>query len=195
MPQIYFLDRDPMLAAQYHMDTHCSTMIVEHAVLLSTVHRLLDGNQHGTLPDSRDKVLYQTRVQYKDHPVTDWVKSNVDNYRWLHDHLHFLIGEYRYRYGNMPHAAERLLPYLLDAPYNIHIDDIADLPIIDMLVDTPYDLLPMIPPPQCVPEECKREDFVEAYRDYYINKLGHLGSWVIRGKPPWWQDGVWQYDQ
>jgi hypothetical protein len=40
---IFALDEDPKLAAQMHLDKHVVKMIVEYAQLMSTAHRLLDG--------------------------------------------------------------------------------------------------------------------------------------------------------
>lgn len=43
---IFFLDKDPVWAAQYHVDKHVVKMIQETAQLLSTAHRVLDGSWH-----------------------------------------------------------------------------------------------------------------------------------------------------
>ena len=40
---IFFLDKNPILAAKYHSDAHVIKMILESAQLLSTAHRVLDG--------------------------------------------------------------------------------------------------------------------------------------------------------
>ena len=39
---IFYLDKDPKIAAQMHCDKHCVKMILEYAQLLSTAHRILD---------------------------------------------------------------------------------------------------------------------------------------------------------
>ena len=41
---IFVLDNDPVIAAQTQCDKHVVKMIVESAQMLSTAHRLLDGN-------------------------------------------------------------------------------------------------------------------------------------------------------
>ena len=41
---IFYLDKDPKTCAQYHCDKHVVKMILEYAQLLSTAHRVLDGN-------------------------------------------------------------------------------------------------------------------------------------------------------
>ena len=43
---IFFLNTDPKVCAQEHLDKHVVKMIVEYAQLMSTAHRLLDGNQY-----------------------------------------------------------------------------------------------------------------------------------------------------
>lgn len=40
---IFFLDKDPVQCAQWMVDKHVVKMIVETAQLLSTTHRVLDG--------------------------------------------------------------------------------------------------------------------------------------------------------
>ena len=67
---IFYLDRDPKIAAQYHLDKHVVKMIVEYAQLMSTAHRLLDGAQYidksknnrnikrWKLDDEREQKLY-----------------------------------------------------------------------------------------------------------------------------------------
>jgi hypothetical protein len=166
---IFFLDRDPATAARYHNDKHTVKMILEYAQLLSTAHRVLDGSLDGTLYDERNNVLYKTT--HKNHPSAVWVRRELDHYRWVHDLLYFLIGEFRYRYGK-PHATERLLPLLLDAPYNI--------PIGDSLI--------MEDPPQCMPDDSKNPDTVIAYRTYYIKYKYHIANWKKREKPEWWTE-------
>ena len=43
---IFVLDKDPHIAAQMHCDKHVPKMIVESAQMLSTAHRLLDGEEY-----------------------------------------------------------------------------------------------------------------------------------------------------
>jgi hypothetical protein len=167
---VFFLDRDPMVAAQAHCDKHVVKMILESAQLLSTAHRVLDGTD-GVLPDERNDVLYKST--HKNHPSAVWVRRELDHYRWVHDLLYFLIGEFRYRYGK-PHATERLQPYLLDAPHNIPMDG----PFI------------MEDPPQCMPDDSKNPDTVLAYRTYYAKHKYHIASWKRRGTPEWWDETI-----
>lgn len=168
---IFFLSRDPAEAARYHNDSHCVKMILETAQLLSTAHRVLDGDEKFQLQDSRNDVLY--RATHKNHPSAVWVRSGVDQYRWTHDLLYYLIWEFRSRYGK-PHATERLMPFLLDAPHNIVTD-----------------FYEWQDPPQCMPDDCRGDDTVQAYRTYYAKYKNHIASWK-NGQPEWWNDSTFQ---
>ena len=67
---IFYLDRDPNIAAQQHCDKHVVKMILESAQLLCTAHRVLDGTPYlgssvsekrnvarWKLPDERENIL------------------------------------------------------------------------------------------------------------------------------------------
>ena len=43
---VFFLDKTPTTCAQYHNDKHVVKMVIEYAQLLSTAHRVLDGQQY-----------------------------------------------------------------------------------------------------------------------------------------------------
>lgn len=176
---IFFLDRDPKVAAQYHCDKHVVKMILESAQLLSTAHRLLDGtmtveaNPSGRkmkrwkLNDGRDSVLYL--ASHVNHPSGVWARSNMDHYRWLYDLMYFLINEYKHRYGGKYHKCENVLMALLNAPNNIPVTDWAD-------------------PPQAMPQDAKVVgDSVEAYRNYYRLHKRRMANWKIRGTPFWYK--------
>ena len=40
---IFYLSEDPVQCAKWHCDKHVTKMIIEYAQLLSTAHRVLDG--------------------------------------------------------------------------------------------------------------------------------------------------------
>ena len=43
---IFYLNNNPKVCAQMHNDSHCSKMIIEYAQLMSTAHRVLDGESY-----------------------------------------------------------------------------------------------------------------------------------------------------
>ena len=155
---IFYLDRDPVIAAQMSCDKHVVKMILESAQMLSTAHRVLDGDEYA------DKVgLY--KMAHKNHPSTIWVRSSYQHYKWLYDHMVALIREYTYRYGKH-HATERLLTPLSEYPQAIPVGDYTN-------------------PPQCMPEVCKGEDTVLAYQNYYIIEKSGFARWTKREIPTW----------
>ena len=46
---IFFLDKRPDDAAEMHCDKHCVKMILEYSQMLSTAHRVLDGDDRGRI--------------------------------------------------------------------------------------------------------------------------------------------------
>jgi len=160
---IFYLDKDPMIAAQMMCDKHVVKMILESAQLLSTAHRVLDGDVYA------DSVgLYKTA--HKNHPSTIWTRASVHNYMWLYNHMISLMQEYTCRYGKH-HASERLVAPLRKTPTTIPVVDFSD-------------------PPQCMPDYCKTEDTVSAYRYYYINEKASFAKWKNAKIPEWFNVGA-----
>lgn len=94
---VFVLDKNPELAAQYHINRHVVKMIVESAQVLSTACRLNGVN---------DLQLY--KVTHKHHPCTIIATNNRDNYIWTLFLMKALCKEYTYRFGKV-HASERLI--------------------------------------------------------------------------------------
>ena len=62
---IFHLDNDPIKAAQMMCDKHIVKMIVEYAQLLSTAHRVLDGEEY------YDKTANGRKIKRWKHPTLD----------------------------------------------------------------------------------------------------------------------------
>ena len=160
---IFYLDKDPIIAAQMSCDKHVVKMILESAQMLSTTHRVLDGDEYA------DKVgLY--KLAHKNHPSTIWVRSSSKHYKWLYDHMIALMEEYTYRYGKH-HATERLIEPLRIEPWLIPNNGFVD-------------------PPQCMPEILKGKDTVLAYQTYYILEKSGFAKWTKREIPAWFMGGT-----
>ena len=160
---IFYLDKDPIIAAQMSCDKHVVKMILESAQMLSTTHRILDGDEYA------DKVgLY--KLAHKNHPSTIWVRSSSKHYKWLYDHMIALMEEYTYRYGKH-HATERLIEPLRIEPWLIPNNGFVD-------------------PPQCMPEILKGKDTVLAYQTYYILEKSGFAKWSKREIPAWFMGGT-----
>ena len=155
---IFYLDRDPDIAAQMMCDKHVVKMILESAQMLSTTHRVLDGDDYADYNG-----LY--KMAHKNHPSTIWVRSGSKQYSWLYNHMWALMDEYTYRYGKH-HATERLKNPLGNRPQNLNV-------------------MPWTDPPQCMPDYCKIDDTVSAYQNYYILEKSDFATWKRRDKPEW----------
>ena len=140
-------------------DKHVVKMILESAQMLSTAHRVVDGDYRA------DRGGFY-KIAHKNHPSTIWVRASSENYRWLWKHFDALLKEYTHRYGKH-HATERLRNILYMPPLNI----VHGVPLTD--------------PPQCMPELCKGEDTVLAYQNYYIIEKSGFARWTKREIPTW----------
>ena len=163
---IFYLDRDPVVAAQMMCDKHVVKMILESAQMLCTAHRVLDGDKYA------DKMgLY--KLAHKNHPSTIWVRSSELNYRWLWEHYVALMNEYTYRYGKT-HATSKLRNALDKTPDNMPPIQLTDTPFTD--------------PPQCMPAYCKGDDTVKAYQTYYIVEKSGFAKWTNRVPPKFFME-------
>lgn len=175
---IFVLDREPYIAAREMCDKHVVKMIVESAQMLSTCHRVLDGVaekrdsvsgkrkiDYYKLNDSREHTLY--KAAHLKHPCNIWLREGSANYKWLYDHFLALLSEYKWRY-NKKHACEKLVDILATTPKNMVSESL-----------TPF--------PQAMPDECKTDDPVQAYRNYYIQYKGKFATWKNRPTPNWFQ--------
>ena len=179
---IFYLDRDVNTCAEMHNDKHCVKMILEYSQLLSTAHRVLDGEEHiylrngrkkrvWDLIDERQPILYM--ATHLNHPSSIWVRQNHQNYIWLSQLLYALCKEYTYRYGKV-HKVQRegLLERLFNWPMNIPMGEFTE-------------------PTPAMPDEVKiAGDSIKSYRNYYINNKTHLASWKKRSTPGWYNANI-----
>jgi hypothetical protein len=182
---IFYIDENPVVAAQWMVDRHVVKMILESAQLLSTAHRILDGNEiqlevqveqedgkvktrkkkWWLLNDAREEVIYS--ATHINHPSAIWCRSSIQNYDWLVDHFFALMEEYTYRYEKT-HKCFGEISYMLQSPpKNL----------------TEYDMTTM---PSCMADEyiiCS--DPIKNYRNYYKMGKTHLHKWKKRNPPEW----------
>ena len=171
----FILDKDPQIAAEYHCDKHVVKMILEECQMLCTAHRILDGVEtlgksktnrnvkRWILPDARETALYH--ATHVNHPCTQWSMFTTNNYIWSVSLLRCLLDEYKYRYKK-EHKCEQLYPLLQRLPHNIKSG-------------------PLTPFPQAMPDECKRDNPVDGYRQYYIDHKARFAKWTDRSVPEW----------
>jgi hypothetical protein len=180
---IFYIDEDPVEAAQQQCDKHVVKMIVESAQMLSTAHRLLDGNidrrpsssgktmsKYWSLPDAREGTLYKAVHMY--HPCTVWTMQSNNNYDWHWLHFDALCKEYTHRYGKVHKTDENLRLALQQLPSNIPVGSLRPLP------------LAMGAAPQCI----NYSDPVGSYRSFYQTKQANFKmAWTKREIPDWFK--------
>ena len=171
---IFFLDSDPRKAAEAMCNKHVIKMILESAQLLCTAHHLIP-----IWKDFPDKFYKATHIN---HPCAIWVRQCSGNYCWLSQHASYLCKEYTYRYDKI-HASQSIIKWCNS---NIAADVLnfgnilAESKVFGYGSD----------PPQCMPEEYKCNDTVQAYRNYYLNHKRHTMEmkWTRRSPPEWWNE-------
>ena len=104
---IFYLDKDPEVAAKVQYNKHVVKMILESAQMLCTAHRFY-GN---------DSVPYKTA--HLNHPSTIWTRENANNYKWLFRHMMHLGDEYTKRYGKTHLSITKCWDILCHLPPNI----------------------------------------------------------------------------
>jgi hypothetical protein len=174
---IFYLDNNPKTCAQLHCDKHVVKMIIEYAQLMSTAHRMLDGEEYidrtklgrrikrWKLSDPKlEEIVY--KASHVNHPSAKWTRINQSNYLWLYNMWYALCDEYTYRYGKT-HATFDKLAYILNkVPKNIPVGKIT-------------------PVPQAMPDYCKMDLPIDGYRKYYRLEKQRFAKWTNRQIPEW----------
>jgi hypothetical protein len=180
---IFAIESSPIDCAKSMVDKHVVKMILETAQLLSTAHRILDGQmvegkkmvagslpvrwrkfKKWKLPDEREDILYS--ATHINHPSAVWCRLSNNNYNWLYAHFLALLDEYTFRYGKV-HKCASLVDALRSPPHNIAVG---------------Y-LTPVTP---AMPEEYKVSgNTVESYRNYYRVAKARMHKWTKREPPAW----------
>ena len=108
----------------------------------------------------------------KNHPSAVWVRENRSNYQWLYQLLDNLLVEYTFRYGKV-HKTE-------------------SSGIFQNLSKIPYELPggKFTEPPQCMPDDCKDDDPVVAYRNSYVREKSYMARWKNTDSPAWYKIGT-----
>lgn len=155
---IFYLDESPFRAARYHCDKHVLKMIIEYAQLMSTAHRILD-------PDLNHDDKY--KATHINHPCAKWVRDNTANYSYVNALWLTLGEEYTWRYGKRHKTLVGKETQLSVFPTNLCRSS------------------SITPLPQCMPEQYKQDDPVQAYRAYYRGEKSKFATWKNREAPKW----------
>lgn len=147
---IFYVHKDPMIAARSLCDKHIVKMILESVQLLSN-----------NLPID----ITLTKRTHIKHPCSLWVGKSQSNFNWLLAHTYYLLKEYTNRYNKI-HKYNNWIEQLYNIDLYKNYDDHTE-------------------PPQCMPEQYKELNSVNAYRNYYINEKYKFAKWKLNNKPDW----------
>jgi hypothetical protein len=183
---IFYLDPNPRVCAEMHLDKHVVKMIIEYAQLMSTAHRFCDGTEYFDLTangrkikrwrlnDEREAKLM--KASHINHPSAVWLRHSKENYAWLYEMWVYLLQEYTFRYGKI-HACARLFDILAEIPHALQSKAFTE-------------------PTPAMPVECKvfkevhtdrfEIDSLASYHKYYLEKKKHFARWTKREIPLWY---------
>jgi hypothetical protein len=105
---------------------------------------------------------------HKNHPSTIWARQSIQHYDWLVKHGLEICNEFKKRYGK-EHATKKVLEWCQNNKPNIPDNG-------------------FIAPPQCMPDEYKMDDTLEAYKKFYILdkvNIKKLDWKKLNNKPEW----------
>jgi hypothetical protein len=160
---IFWLDRDPNVAARYNVDAHVSKIQLEIAQMLSTALR-----RHGV-----DADIYEST--HASHPLVQWCGDSRRHWLATFMHCRALAAEFLYRGFDAPHAGWSML---CDDAWQYR-EEIPDQGWTD--------------PPLCMPDDAIAEQpeqrvghdaLVDSYRNYYSEYK--QGTWTKRDPPAWY---------
>lgn len=167
-----------------HVDKHVVKMILEYCQLLSTAHRVLDG-QEFVEPSKKGRMMKRWllprqeldlaayKATHVNHPSAVWVRQSVSNYLWLSNLLVELCKEYTHRYGKVHKCESSGLVKIL---------------YIYTPLNFPLTAIGFTQPTPAMPDKYKVEgDSIASYRNYYIGDKQRMASWKNRPTPEWWK--------
>ena len=168
---IFFVDENPIQAAQCLVDQHVNKMVTETAQILSNCYSL----EELAHPDCPCTATGNPRKHsYPHHPCCKWVQKSYHNFFWTLQHGLALEMERLYR-GFNPSLSAEFIMWCADNKPKFKVSE-------------------MTPPAQAFGVEweyLRQENTVEAYRSYYnVAKRAQptlIKKWTVRGAPNWWK--------
>jgi hypothetical protein len=145
-------------------------MVIETCQILSTVMR----EQYG------ENIGYHST--HKSHPCVKWASQSYDNWCWLYLFGLYLSAEYTYRYGKVHKCQE-----VLDNMMNVYLMAGRLAQMAKNLPPQDPDWIRIDTPALAMPDDCKLDDPVNSYRNYYLKYKSHLLTYTRRKVPDWIQ--------
>lgn len=159
---LFILDQDVSLSAQYHVDKHVVKMPTETAQMISFLYH----DKELWNDDIPEFIMQFSKAHYK-HPCTIWIKSSIQNFNYACKLGLELYNEYQYRY-NKPDKHQRA-----KAIFEFGLNNPPNLPNIGL---TPF--------AEAMDDEHKISNCpITNYRQYYKIGKNNLHKWTNRPIP------------
>lgn len=177
---VFYLSEDPKTCAELHCDKHVVKMCIEYAQILSTAHRVLDGQEYTDLSANGRKIKRWRLAEHDDliykaahvnHPSSVWGRANNETYIWLYEMWSHLCDEYTYRYNKQHECDRKLRNVLNNPPQNIPSGRFYEPPPA------------MKKYPQCI----VAGDSIASYQRYYRDAKAYFARWTKREIPDFMQ--------
>jgi len=152
---LFVLDSDLRINAEYHVDTHVVKMPLEAAQLACTA--LI---QHGATA--------QYKPTHVNHPCAKWARETRSNFIWTCEYGLALCKEYNFRYGNFHKCAE----VLRDCLWKYESIPLGEITPFAIAIPEEHQL--KFP-----------TDAINQYRNYYNWGKRKLHKWTNRQTPLW----------
>jgi hypothetical protein len=196
---IFVLHRDPATAARDHCDRHILKMILEYGQMLSTAHRLLDGelceetftDEHGKSKKVRHWLLTGEACHAglvnkgEDGYRIEMIVENSKCYKVAHANhpCSVWVRESRDNYAWM---FAMFLTCLAEYTRRYGKSHSAEK-LLTKLCMSPTNISHgrQTPFVQAMPEEYKHDDAVEAYRNFYAGSKKRFARWTNTPVPDW----------
>ena len=180
---LFWLDEDPFKSIEYHCDKHIVKMPTEYKQMLSTAHRVLDGEMYIDRTKSGARIKrwkHPDRKMNRDlylaghvnHPTNIWLRECTENYMLMFTYYKLICEEYTYRYGK-EHGAKENWWIFREPPKN--------MPSLGKTTPVPQAMKQF---PECM----VKDDSVQAYRNFYVVAKKSFATWKERGRPSWYEN-------
>ena len=121
---LFILDADPKMAAQYYQDLHINKIIVEGCQVLASAYPVERLSQHDC--PRTQKGTARGHSHYN-HPVTVWVRENTSNFTWALEHTTALYWERVHRF-NKDHFGFSFIMWCSNNPPALSQDKLTEHP-------------------------------------------------------------------
>ncbi len=161
---IFCLDTDPVVAAQYHCDKHNVKMILEATQLLCTAFWM-------------QGIEAPYRKTHFNHPSAIWARTSKGNFDWLLTHATALCDEYTFRYGKF-HKSASILTWVNQNRNQLKFDTIEQTEFAVAISQE---------------QRCRTHpnfenlSVVHKYREYYNYDKASFCKWTKRKSPEWFK--------